>query len=91
MKKDSGRIGRCLKNASKMTNKHCDTFDEIFLETSVKKLNSILNDPTHPLYPLISRSPRSGRILHVSAKTSRYFNSFLPLSIRNNCDNARFL
>ena len=74
-----------------MTNKHCDTFDEIFLETSVKKLNSILNDPTHPLYPLISRSPRSGRILHVSAKTSRYFNSFLPLSIRNNCDNTRFL
>ena len=29
---------------------------EIFLETSVKKLNSILNYPTHPLYQTWVRS-----------------------------------
>ena len=72
MKTDSGRIGRCLKNASKISNRHYDTFDEIVLETSVKN-NSILNYHINPLYPLISRSTRSGRILNVSAKSSRYF------------------
>ena len=76
------------KNACKMIKKDCDTFDDIFIELCDKKLCSILDDKTHPLYILIKRSPKRGRILHVTATKARYFNSFLPSAIRH-CDNPR--
>ena len=88
LKKDSNRINRCLKNACKMIKKDCDTFDDIYLELCDKKLCAILDDKSHPLFVLIKRSPKSGRILHMTATKSRYFNFFLPFAIRN-CDNPR--
>ena len=77
------RVNRCLKSASKML--RCDTyesFDDVFENLCKKKLDNILKENTHPLYPKIKRSVRSGRILHLSARTQRYFNSFLPTAIR---------
>ena len=63
--------------------KDYDTFDDIFIELCDKKLCSILDDKTHPLSIFIKRSPKSGRILHVTATKARYFNSFLPSAIRH--------
>ena len=87
-KKDTMRIDRCLKNACKMFKNNCDTFENIKIEMCLKKFNKIINDNSHPLFPCISHSPRSGRILHETSRTVRYFNSFIPFSIRN-CDNPR--
>ena len=89
-KSDTKKINRCLKNASKMLNNNTDMFDDILLELCVNKLSKILSDTSHPLVLFITRSPRSGRILHLSSKTVRYFNSFLPFSIRHR-DNPRLL
>ena len=75
MKKDTNRINRCLKNACRIIKKDCDTFDDIFLDLCDKKLSSILNDKSHPLFDFIKRSPKSGRILHLTATKVRYFNS----------------
>ena len=71
-----------------MIKKDCDTFDDIYLELCDKKLCAILDDKSHPLFVLIKRSPKSGRILHMTATKARYFNFFLPFAIRN-CDNPR--
>ena len=60
-----------------------DCFDTVYDTLCRKKLSSILKENTHPLYPQIKRSVRSGRILHLTARTQRYFNSFLPYAIRN--------
>ena len=89
-KGDIRKMNRCIKNASKMLENNCDTFDDMLLELCINKLSKILKDPSHPLIVFITRSPRSGRILHMTSKTVRYFNSFLPFAIRN-CDNPRFL
>ena len=72
MNKDSSTT-RCLRNASKMTNKHCGTFDDIVKEMSVKNIIT-LKDPTQSQHNFISRSLRD-----VSAKASRYFNSYVYL------------
>ena len=80
LKKDTNRINRCLKNACRMIKKDCDTFDDIFLD--------LCYDKSHPLCDFIKRSPKSGRILHLTATKVRYFNSFLPFAIRH-CDNPR--
>ena len=64
------RVNRCLKSASKML--RCDTyesFDDVFENLCKKKLDNILKENTHPLYPQIKRSVKSGGILHLSAST----------------------
>ena len=89
-KKDSARFNRCLKHACRMCKIDCDTFDNIYLDMCCKKLSSILKDESHPLCKFIVRSPKSGRILHITSKTVRFLNSFLPFSIRNSA-NPRLL
>ena len=68
---DIRKMNRCIKNASKMLENNCDTFDDMLLELCINKLSKILNDPSHPLIVFITRSPRSGRILHMTSKNTR--------------------
>ena len=81
---DKSRVNRALKSAGKMLNKtQYDTVDLVLSHLCNAKLGRILRDPTHPLYPLITISPRSGRPIHIKTKTSRHLNSFLPFAVRH--------
>ena len=82
--RDKSRVNRTLKSAGKMLNEtQHDTVDLVLSRLCNAKLGRILQDPTHPLYPLITTSPRSGRLIHIKTKTSRHLNSFLPFAIRH--------
>ena len=81
---DKSRVNRALKSAAKMLNEaQPDTVDLVLSHLCNAKLVRIRRDETHPLYPLIKTSHRSGRLLHIKTKTNRHLNSFLPYSIRN--------
>ena len=59
-------------------------FDNVFLELCNKKLINVMKDMTHPLNSNITHSSRNvNRLIHVKCRTSRYMNSFLPISIKN--------
>ena len=82
---DKSRVNRALKSAGKMLNStQYDTVDLVLSRLCNAKLTRILNDNTHPLHSLIRKSSlRSGRLIHMTAKTSRHLNSFLPFAVRN--------
>ena len=58
-----------------------DLNDSLFIATQ-RKFNSIIKDPSHPLFPLIVFSNRSNRLIHIKTKTKRHYNSFLPSAVR---------
>ena len=81
---DKTKINRALKCAGKIMNStQHDTIDRTLLQLCDAKLKRVIKDTTHPLNAHITRSQRSGRILHIKTKTNRHLNSFLPLAIRN--------
>ena len=52
-------------------------------DLSLKKIDQILYDSTHPLHLTFLRSSRSsGRILQRKIRTTRYNKSFVPTAIR---------
>ena len=55
--------------------------ESLFIATQ-RKFNSIIKDPSHPLFPLIVFSNRSNRLIHIKTKTKRHYNSFLPSAVR---------
>ena len=77
--KDKYKINRVIKRSNKLlhTTTH-RSLDDWLLLTSQRTLSKILEDKLHPLRDLIKTSPRSGRLLHLTLKTERHLNSFLP-------------
>ena len=83
--KDKNKINRVIKRSNKLANiTGYKTFDDWLLLSSQRKLAVILKDSSHPLHSSIQTSPRSGRLLHITTKTQRHLNSFLPYAVRNN-------
>ena len=81
---DKNKIDRVIKRCNKLIHStNHRTFDDWLLLSSQRTLSRILEDKSHPLRSVIKRSPRSGRVLHVTVSTARHLNSFLPYAIRN--------
>ena len=82
---DSRKIDRCLKSAGKLIGHNVyDTLETIFLQLCSSKLRKIILDTTHPLNSQIRTSViEPGRLIHFTTSRARYFNSFLPSSVRN--------
>ena len=81
---DKRRINSSLRSAGKMM-KHTmhDTIDIILGQQNNKKLHKILKDKSHPLHQHIHISVRSGRLIHLKARTTRHLHSFMPAAVRN--------
>ena len=81
--KQKQTMDRAIKYGNKLVNRtnFNDINDTLFI-ASQRKFNSIIKDPTHPMYSLIVFSSRSNRLIHVKTKTKRHFNSFLPSAVR---------
>ena len=76
-------MDRAIKYGNKLINRtHFNDFNETLFVATQRKFNSIIKDPTHPMYPLIVFSNRSNRLIHIKTKTKRHFNSFLPSAVR---------
>ena len=81
---DKAKMNRTIRNANKFLNNcNYNQVDDWLVLSCRRKLNSILADTSHPINSFLRTSPRSGRLLHITTKTNRHFNSFLPLSVRN--------
>ena len=81
-RKLTGRFDRVAIRVSKMTDISQDSFMEIFEKFCIRKFKSIIKDSDHPLFPFISFSCRSNRIILTKVNRERYRNSFLPYAIR---------
>ena len=81
--KEKRKLNRCLKSACKIISENPQNFDALSLALCAKKLNKVIEDETHPLYPQIRFSSRSGKLIHIRTRTVRFSNSFLPFAIRN--------
>ena len=72
-------IKKCLKMC-KVEVYHPDC---LLVKSTVNKINRIIKDPTHPLFPKITFSARkTGRFISIKTKTERHKKSFLPRAIR---------
>ena len=79
-------IERVLKSVNKITKRFDNPldFDTIFVTVCQSFLSKIIKDQSHPLFKEIRFSKvRDNRLLHLTTNTTRFLNSFLPLSIRN--------
>ena len=81
--KQKQTMDRAIKYGNKLVNRtHFNDINDTLFIASQRKFNSIIKDPTHPMYSLIVFSSRSNRLIHVKTKTKRHFNSFLPSAVR---------
>ena len=80
---DKIKINSLIRKARKICNADdLPLVDEIFKIACIKKGESILQDPEHPLNKEYLRSSRSNRLLFKRTKTERLRRSFVPTSIR---------
>ena len=81
---DKTKIDRLLRQTNKMLqNMEQDTVAELFDTLANVKINKIMRDETNALNDQIQFSQRSGRLIHVKARTTRHHQSFLPYAVRN--------
>ena len=79
---DKNKINKIIKKAAKITNNDLYCFEDLYKKCCNKKFNVICTDPTHPIFNSFIKSSRSGRFIQPSARTERYSNSFVPMSVR---------
>ena len=78
----SGRFDRVATRVSRMTDISQASFLDIFEKFCIRKIESIIKDCNHPLFPNITFSSRSNRIILTRVRTERYRKSFLPYAIK---------
>ena len=76
------RIDRLIEKASRTTQTQLPSLEVLFNARCLSTVNKILQDPLHPLHHKYITSVRSGRLLSIIARTERFKNSFVPLSVR---------
>ena len=76
-------IERILKKCKKLVGNNCNdvSLTLVYNRSCLALLNSIMKDPTHPLYLFFQSSPRSSRIFPLINRLSRTRNSFVYNSI----------
>ena len=80
------KLNSLIKRSSKLFGQVPLTFNDLFNICCSRKINSVLKDPSHPLFPSIKRSNRSGRIQYILSHTERYRLSFMPFSLKLVCE-----
>ena len=78
---EKGKLIKLIKKAKNFTTQ-IDSFDDIYNNHCLKKIEIILKDSQHPLNIYIHPSSHSNRLISLSVKTNRNLNSFLPSAIR---------
>ena len=68
------KVLKYVWDVCRMCKNVCDTFEIIYLDMCCKKLSRILKDDSHSISNFIVRSPKSGRILHITSKRIRFLN-----------------
>ena len=76
------RIDSAIKRAAKIINTDSPFFNELYTAAVLNKAKYIMEDNSHLLSKEFETSSRSGRLISKRARTNRYRNSFIPLSIR---------
>ena len=83
-KGDKNRLDRLVYKSSKIIGTDLDSIDKLHDSVVNRKLTTILDDASHPLFLEFDRhrASRSGGFLLPKIKTSRFLNSFLPSAIK---------
>ncbi|XP_059829764.1 uncharacterized protein LOC132396201 [Hypanus sabinus] len=71
-----------VKSAEKIIRVSLPAIIDIYITCCIRKANSIMKDPTHPLYKLFSLLPSGKRHRSIWALTTRLCNSIFPQAIR---------
>ena len=80
-KKDKNALKKVVKQASRLIGQHID-LDQVCEARIVKKADSVLFNQRYPLHKNYVLMRSGKRWQSVSAKTTRFLNSFVPSSIR---------
>ena len=82
LKTNRDKFNRIIKTARVVIDKEQEDIDTIHEHRTLSKLRKILNDKTHPIYPIYiqQRIESSGRFR--LSRTSRNMRSFFPTSIK---------
>ena len=81
---DNNRLHKLIRRASDVMGEELDTLTTVAERRMLSKLQSILDNVTHPLYDTLAqqRSTFSGRLLLPRCTTERHRKSFLPVAIK---------
>ena len=81
---DRDKLNRIIKTASVVIGKEQEDIGTIHVHRTLSKMKKILNDKTHPFYPIYiqQRIVRIGRFRLPRTRTNRNMISFFPTSIK---------
>ena len=82
---DAKRLNRVVEKSEYIVGQNLDTLDNLNEKFSIRKAQTILDDASHPMNPiLVERQSRrvQGRYLSFKCNTSRYAKTFIPTVIR---------
>lgn len=81
--RDKGTFHRVVKQAQRITKSQLLLSPEVLYNAQVcSKVDLILSDPSHPLYPKFVSSSKGCRLLQRKIRTQRFNNSFVQTAIR---------
>lgn len=83
-KRDADRLSKLVRKASSVVGVRLDNVEEVAEGRTRRKLDSILENPSHPLHAELvkMRSTFSHRLIPPRHSTKRFGQSFVPTAIR---------
>ena len=80
---DKNKLNTIVKKCNKITKNNFLQINELFEKISLRKINYILKDLSHPFQIQLKESRlRKGRFLQIKTNRERYKKSFLPNAIK---------
>uniref|UniRef100_A0A8C8DHE5 Reverse transcriptase domain-containing protein n=1 Tax=Oryzias sinensis TaxID=183150 RepID=A0A8C8DHE5_9TELE len=78
--RDSNRLNKLIRRAGSVIGCKMDTFESVMERITLNKLVSIMDNPEHPLHPVLDgqRSSFSNRLRQLRCHTNRFRRSFIP-------------
>jgi hypothetical protein len=80
---NTNRLNKLIRKAGSVIGCNLDTLEAVVERRMLNKLLAILDNPDHPLHPLLDRqrSSFSNRLIQLHCHKDRYRKSFLPSAI----------
>ena len=80
----AGKLNKLVRKAASVVGVRLDTLEVVAEQRTRRKLNAILENPTHPLNGELEgmRSTFSQRLIPPRQSTKRFGQSFVPIAIR---------
>ena len=79
---DRKAVQRVVRTAEKITGTSLPSIQDVAERRCLSRAQNIAKDPTHPHHELFSLLPSGRRFRSALCRTERFFNSFLPNTIR---------